>query len=289
VTARSTPAAVTIITPYRDGARFLPGFAAMLQRQRFRGWRCLLINDRSADEGPGLAAQLAAHDPRFHPLSMSGPKRSPGPAAARSLGLQQVDTPLVAFCDADDIWHPAKLERQLAFHQALQLDLSVSGYGRFRDAPAPALMCWRCPPKNLTYAQLLGGNPLPMLTVLVRTDLVREGFPACPHEDFALWLGLFRGHPGLRYGCLPEGLAFYRLHAGNLTHQRRRMLAWADAVFRQHGLSRAQRYRALLRWSAYQLQQLCTDRPFTTPAGLALDQLMAQPPVRLTPDGSFSA
>ncbi len=289
MTARSTPAAVTIITPYRDGARFLPGFAAMLQRQRCTGWRCLLINDRSADEGPGLAAQLAAHDPRFHPLSLSGPKRSPGPAAARSLGLQQVETPLVAFCDVDDIWHPEKLERQLAFHQALQLDLSVSGYGRFRDAVAPALMRWRCPPDTLTHGQLLGGNPLPMLTVLVRTELVREGFPACPHEDFALWLRLFRDHPGLRYGCLPEGLAFYRLHSGNLTHQRRRMLAWADAVFRQHGLSRGQRYRALLRWSAYQLQQLWIDRPFISPAGQALDQLMAQPPVRLTPDGSFSA
>ena len=287
MTASSTSAAVTIVTPYRDGARFLPAFAAMLKRQRCEGWRCLLINDHSADAGPDLVAQLAADDPRFCPLSLSGPKRTPGPAAARNYGLQHVETPLVAFCDVDDLWHPDKLLRQLAFHQALRLDLSVSGYGRFRDAATPLLMRWRCPPESLSYAQLLGGNPLPMLTVVVRTELVQDGFPACHHEDFALWLGLFRAQPHLRYGCLPEGLAFYRLHSGNLTHQRRRMLVWADAVFREHGLTRADRYRALLRWSAYQLHQLWMDRPSLNPADLALHQLLEQPPVLLTPTGLF--
>jgi len=253
----------------------------MLQRQRFTNWHCLLIDDRSTDEGPSLVSELAARDPRFRALRLAGPKCSPGPAAARSFGLQKVTSPLVAFCDADDLWHPDKLLRQLAFQQEHQLDFSVSGYGRFHDGTSPVLKSWRCPPESLTYVQLVGGNPLPMLTILVRTELVRSGFPACSHEDFALWLTVFRSHPLLRYGCLPEGLAFYRLHSGNLTRQRRRMLSWADGVFRTHGLSRWKRFLALFRWITYQLQQLCNESSINTPSGQDLSQLMEQPPVRL--------
>lgn len=260
----------------------------MLQRQRFQDWHCLLIDDRSSDAGPAVVADLVRADHRFHALTLDGPKCTPGPAAARSFGMLQVGSPLVAFCDVDDLWHPEKLERQLAFHQNHQLDLSVTGYGRFRDAVEPALLCWRCPPRELNYRQLLGGNPLPMLTVLIRTELVSSGFPDCPHEDFALWLRLFRDNRHLRYGCLPEGLGFYRLHSGNHTSRRRRMLAWTDAVFREHGLGWRQRHLALSRWLSYQLQQAWGDRMLIRRPAQSLKTLLTEPPVCLEPGGSLA-
>jgi glycosyltransferase involved in cell wall biosynthesis len=37
-----------------------------------------------------------------------------GLAAARNAALAAVTGPLIAFCDHDDLWHPAKLEKQVA-------------------------------------------------------------------------------------------------------------------------------------------------------------------------------
>ena len=38
-----------------------------------------------------------------------------GPAAARNLGVEAASAPLIAFLDSDDLWHPQKLARQLAY------------------------------------------------------------------------------------------------------------------------------------------------------------------------------
>ncbi|WP_287930899.1 glycosyltransferase family A protein [Arthrobacter sp.] len=40
--------------------------------------------------------------------------RSPGLAGARNTGIMALHTPLVAFCDDDDVWLPEKLTRQVA-------------------------------------------------------------------------------------------------------------------------------------------------------------------------------
>ena len=40
-----------------------------------------------------------------------------GPGAAMSLGMRQCDTPLIAAIDADDIWLPEKIQRQLDYLQ----------------------------------------------------------------------------------------------------------------------------------------------------------------------------
>jgi teichuronic acid biosynthesis glycosyltransferase TuaG len=280
---------ITVVTPYRNAAPFLPGFVAMLQAQTSSQWCCLLVDDGSSDDGPALAAQLTAADQRFSLIRRSRPKPAgSGPAAARNTALALVSTELVAFCDIDDLWHPQKLERQLQLQRRHQLDLVVSGYGRFGDGPEPRIIDWRCPPPVLSYRRLLGGNPIPMLTVLVRTALVRGGMPTGPHEDFALWLALFRRCPDLRYGCLPEGLAFYRLHSGNLTGQRWRMAGWAHQVFVAHGLKGAALWMAMARWLAYQARNLIRRRPRQGRSGPPQDlaALMRQPPRPLRPSSS---
>jgi len=274
---------VSVITPYRNGARFLNGFVAMLQAQTFAHWCCLLVDDGSSDGGPQLAAALTDADPRFVLLHRAGAKPAgSGPAAARNLALAQVETPWVAFCDIDDLWHPQKLAHQLAFQQQHQLDLVVTGYARFRDGASsqPQPLHWRCPPAALSYKGLLGGNPIPMLTVLVRAALVRDGMPAIPHEDFALWLQLFRDQPALRYGCLSEGLAFYRVHAHNLSGQRWRMLGWTWQVFRSHGLQGLALGAAVLRWALYQASARFSpsfSRPALQPSRPLAEWLLAAP------------
>jgi teichuronic acid biosynthesis glycosyltransferase TuaG len=239
---------ISIITPYRNAQRFLPGLAASLQAQTYPHWECLLINHASIDGGPALASELAKRDPRFRSLQEHNLRPLPAIPRNRAMGLARGE--LICFLDVDDLWHPAKLERQLAFHQEGGLELSVTAYGRFRAGSGEATGTldmlpkrWRprCPPARISHRRLLWDNPIPMLTVMVNRELMtipafKEGpFAPIHHEDYLLWLSLWKLRPQLRYGCLKEVLAFHRRHDTNITGQRWRMLGWTYWVYRSEG------------------------------------------------------
>ena len=239
--------AVSVVCAYRDGAAFLPELLASVLRQAMPHWELLLVDDGSTDGGAVLAAQAAAGDGRIR--SLSAPSRPPdtpaGPWWPRNIGIGAARAPWIAFLDVDDLWHPLKLERQLALHRCLGLDLSVTGYTRFHQG-SPRLSSWRCPPLRLQHRRLLRGNVIPLLTVMVRRDWLMDGFRPVPHEDYLLWLDLFRQRPNLRYGCLPELLAAYRLHDANLTARRPALAAWVYRVHRCHGRNPFQSAAALV-------------------------------------------
>jgi teichuronic acid biosynthesis glycosyltransferase TuaG len=246
---------ISIITPYRDARRFLPGLVATLQAQTYRHWECLLVDHASSDGGGGVAAALTAGDGRFRHLRV-GPEAGGGarrPAIPRNAALEQVRGTLLCFLDVDDLWHPKKLERQLAFHQQHHLDISVTAYGR-TQAHRPGWCTWRCPPSALDLRRLRRRNAVPMLTVMVAATLfqapLRGGSPLrfspVPHEDYVLWLQLWRQHPALRYGCLPDLLALHQRHGGNTTSQRTAMVCWLFAVHHFQAPAPVAAWRALV-------------------------------------------
>lgn len=245
---------VSIITPYRDAMRFLPGLVATLQSQTYTDWECLLVDHASRDGGDELAVATTAADPRFRHLRE--PDLRPLPALPRNRALAAARGELICFLDVDDLWHPQKLERQLAFHRSGGLELSVTDYGRFSgddsalgthanpEAELPRSWRRRCPPAQLELHQLWLGNPIPMLTamanrsLLAPLDLAVGPFATVRHEDYLLWLQLWQANPRLRYGCLPEILAFHRRHEANLTAQRWRSLMWTYRLYRCAGASK---------------------------------------------------
>ena len=243
---------ISIITPYRDSRRFLPGLVATLQAQTHAQWECLLVDHASIDDGAALVAALTATDSRFRHLRE--PDSRPFPALPRNRALNVARGELICFLDADDLWHPEKLERQLAFHRAGGLEFSVTAYTLFSGDDAlqgetidsinrmTSCLHRRCPPDRLQLRQLLAGNPIPMLTVMASRSLLMslsaEDGPFCPmrHEDYLLWLQLWQAQPQLRYGCLPEILAYHRRHGSNLTAQRWRSLLWWYRLYRTAGM-----------------------------------------------------
>ena len=240
---------VTIITPYLNASRFLDRFVYSLRAQTNTQWVCIMVDDGSTDNGPSYLRQLTLSDPRFLLISNTFSKEYPGPASARNCALSRVSSPLIAFCDVDDIWHPEKLERQISFHLANKLDLSVSAYGRFlNNRPGQPVRAFICPPSHLSFSKLRGPNPIPLLTVVMSADLASSGFLQLAHEDFLYWLELFRRNPSLRYGCLKEVLSFYCIHSENLSGRKSTMPFWTYRVFRQSGDSRLTSTCSLLFW-----------------------------------------
>lgn len=286
---------ISIITPYRNAEAFLPGLVRTLQQQTFTDWECLLVDDGSQDRSAEVVARCSGGDPRFRQLPLP-PEPGVGrglrlPARPRNFGLGRINGPLVAFLDCDDLWHPRKLEDQLAFHCAGRLDLSVTAYGRFRRLEE-SLVAVRCPPESLSIGGMRRSNPIPLLTVLVRAELLERGFPLVPHEDYLLWLNLRRDHPDLRYGRLPSLLAFYRLHDANHSRHLLKVTGWTYGVFRRHGLGRAAALRQMVRWGGSNSVRLVREQfsaAGAVPPQLPLAQLLQRSPLAVVPSEGPSA
>ena len=273
---------VSVITPYRNAKRFLPAFVDSLQRQTAQDWTCIMVDDGSSDGGPAFLAELVAEDPRFQLIINTNPKHWPGPASARNCALKRVQTELVAFCDVDDLWHPEKIERQLNFHRSNQFDLTVSAYARFIDGqidqPPQRVLC---PPTQLTFRDLFGQNPIPMLTVILSADLARIGFSEVAHEDFLFWLDLFKGRPSIRYGCLPEILAFYCIHQRSLSSQKAVMPLWSYRVFRSSGQTRCRSLFSLFLWGIDHILNRVLTLSGSVAVRLSVGELLVRPPLLL--------
>ena len=209
---------VTIIVPFRQAGRFLEACCFSILQQTHPHWEALLIDDGIAYEdcGTAIVERFAAADSRFRLLSSLRPHGTlPGPWWPRNIGLSSARFSLIAFLDADDLWHPRKLEIQLhALHQH-NWDICTTSYYRF-DHQSGYVVERRTPPASLNLAHLTSINTIPLSTMLIRRELLGEGFHPVIHEDHDAWIRLFsKGTPS--YFNAPEALAAYRLHRHNLT------------------------------------------------------------------------
>src|SRR6266851_7774264 len=103
---------VSIVTPAFRAERFIGATIRSVRSQSFPRFEMLVVDDCSPDGTAGVVASMAAEDSRIVLLRH---ERNGGPAAARNTALASARGRYIAFLDGDDLWLPAKLERQLAF------------------------------------------------------------------------------------------------------------------------------------------------------------------------------
>jgi glycosyltransferase involved in cell wall biosynthesis len=98
-------ATVSVIIPVYNGERFLAEALQSVIEQTYTPSEIIVVDDGSTD---GTAAVAQAFPVRY--LYQA----NQGPSAARNAGVQRSSGEIIAFLDADDIWMPEKLAKQLA-------------------------------------------------------------------------------------------------------------------------------------------------------------------------------
>ncbi|PIE15008.1 MAG: glycosyl transferase [Rhodobacterales bacterium] len=252
------PVNVSVIMPLFNAGRTLAASVASVRAQSHPGWELLLIDDASQDDSLALAQRLAAQDPRIRLLQMPG--RS-GAAAARNLGLQTARGRFIGFLDADDLWHPAKLERQLDFHLHSGAALSFTGYARVSD-PEGALITRMPGLDRVGYRRLLCNNPIGCLTVLYDTAICgKMPMPLFKRQhDYALWLQIVRTFGPAR--GLNQDLAIYRVGRGSLSANKAAAALDIWRILRgQEGLSLPQAARYFSHYAWHGLRHRLIQRP----------------------------
>jgi glycosyltransferase involved in cell wall biosynthesis len=102
------PLPVSVVIPAYDAGRFVAKAVATALAQTRAPLEVLVVDDGSRDDTAAVARAAGA-------TVLS--QRNAGPGAARNAGVRAAQGSWIAFLDADDAWHPEKLERQWAAHE----------------------------------------------------------------------------------------------------------------------------------------------------------------------------
>ncbi|MEF3128723.1 glycosyltransferase family A protein [Rhizobium leguminosarum] len=101
---------VAVVIPAFNASTYIERTLRSAMRQTYAALEIIVVNDGSTDDTAKLVEQIAASDSRIRLLST--PNR--GVAAARNTGIEASSGRFVAFLDADDLWHPTKIEKQVS-------------------------------------------------------------------------------------------------------------------------------------------------------------------------------
>jgi glycosyltransferase involved in cell wall biosynthesis len=245
-----TPAPVTVVVPTYNSGHLVGDALTSVLAQTAPPEAVIVIDDGSTDD---TAARLARYGARVRSIHQS----NQGVSAARNRGLREARSEFVAFLDADDVWHPRKLEIQLSVLRA-RPDFGLLGTGTFSWPAEAAPELSREPAAGrlveVPWEQLAVRNVFVTSSVLVRRavlDRVGEFDTRLQGpEDYDLWLRVAEAAPT---GNLDSPLTGYRDAPGSLSKQARRMEEGMLRIVAKLGERGAWRGRPWLRRKAYSM------------------------------------
>ena len=240
---------ISVIIPAYNAAATIEAAIQSVLHQTYPHRELIVVDDGSVD---GTAERVHAFGDRVRYVH----QEHRGPGAARNRGIAEARGTFVALLDADDLWLPQKLERQLAVLQhEPALDVVQCSAYLVNDA-LEVVAVGRCRPGRATYLDALFFRSLPALasTLLARKRCLEDigGFSTDREEVWDVACRLLHRH---QLHSLPDCLVLYRQHAGNRSHDvesfRDSGIRTLQRVFADPTLPAAIRRREMQIWARF--------------------------------------
>ena len=221
---------VSIVTPVYNGEKFLSETIESVLAQTYEDWEMLIINDGSGDRSVEIAQSYADKDPRIKIFS----QKNAGSAAARNNGIRRATGRYIALLDADDLWEPLFLQRQLHLMEEKHCQLVYGAHKRINGNGDEILQPF-IPPRQIHYKDMLKTCSISCLTGLYDTYpygkvYLHEEFHSL-RDDYIYWLTILR-KTGVAYGN--QGIVgSYRVHEHSLTANKLKMIRPQYRVYRE--------------------------------------------------------
>ena len=203
---------VSIIMPNYNGAKYVRETLESVIAQTYTNWELLFVDDCSSDNS--LEIVEGYNEPRFKILKNP---TNQGAAASRNYALREAKGKWIAFLDADDLWLPEKLEKQLAFMINNNYHFSCTSYEHINEDSEP-IGVKVVSPKKIGKRKMYRYCYLGCLTVMYDAEhvgLIQVDERLKSRNDYAMWLKVSK-HCVCYY--LDKALAKYRIRANSLSH-----------------------------------------------------------------------
>lgn len=253
--ASSTEELVSVIIPACNAAAFIADTLASALAQTYRSLEVVVVDDGSTDATADVVAAVAARDSRVCLLR----QQNRGVAAARNLGIERCRGTLIAPLDADDLWHPDKIARQVAAMDRGGPSVGmVYAWSSLIDEKNRVVV----PAGHIAHHE---GDVFPFLVIhnfvgnasvpLLRRDHVREvggydpglrarGGEGC--EDLMLYLRIAERYD---VALVPALLVGYRINASNMSNSLPQMQRGHDLVLESVRARHPELPRRMYRWA----------------------------------------
>jgi glycosyltransferase involved in cell wall biosynthesis len=223
---------VSVVIPTFNCARFLGRSISSVLAQTYTDHEIIVVDDGSTDETNDVVCRFAERVQYLYQ-----PNR--GLSAARNVGLCQASGELIAYVDADDMWYPHKLAKQVAFLDARKECGLVHSDATIIDEADEVIHygvnqeTGREFPQGHCLMDLLRRCHIQILTVVERRDCIervgRFDERLKTAQDYLHWLRI--AMEGRAFGYIPEPLAIYRRTGGSLSSSPRRLLEDLVIIF----------------------------------------------------------
>jgi glycosyltransferase involved in cell wall biosynthesis len=190
------------VIAFLNEERFLEEAVLSVLNQDYPNWELILVDDGSSDGSTAIARSYAERQPwRIHYLDHEG-HRNLGLSPSRNAGVRAARGTLIALLDADDVWLPGKLSRQVEIfrsHPGIGMTVEASDYwgswnsdgGEDRVVPVGAPAEEVYPPgvlSRILYPLGRGAAPCPCSVMMTRETWDNAGgFENGFVGDFALY------------------------------------------------------------------------------------------------------
>jgi len=225
---------VSIITPTFNAEKYIQDTLQSVLNQSYQNWEMILIDDASTDQTVKIIKDFAEKDARFKLSELS---KNSGNGFARNVALEKATGQYIAFLDADDLWFPMKLEKQIQYLKANNLPFTFSFYDCI-DEDGKLLNRRIEAPLNLTYNELFFCNYVGNLTAIYDADYFGKITLEATQkrQDWRLWLTILKQIQFTK--PVPEPLAFYRIRKNSISSSKFKLIKHNFGVYREfHGFN----------------------------------------------------
>ena len=214
----------SIIMPCYNGEKFLKQSIDSVLQQTYENWELIIINDCSTDASAKIISEFEDHR-----ISLIDNLRNEGVAFSRNEGIRKAKGNFIAFIDSDDLWSKNKLFRQINYLSS-GYDICCSNYiqidelGRFvREIKDVAV---------IDDKSMLKSNLIPNSSAVYNVEKLGKFYQKkIGHEDYLMWLSIFKLHGGVTAYRVQENLMSYRSHSENISQSKFKAAIWTWQIY----------------------------------------------------------
>ena len=200
---------VSIIMLSHNNGQYVEESVRSVMAQTYTNWELIVVDDNSQDGTIAKMMELRDENSR---IKISQAVYDRGASVNRNAALKDAHGRWIAFLDVGDVWHPTKLERQIAFMEENGYAFSYTGYG-LMDMESRNRGVMVSGKAHVTHEDMMRCCWPAYLTVMY--DAEKVGLVQVQNlknnNDYALWLNISEKHD---CHLLNENLAVKRTHWG---------------------------------------------------------------------------